>query len=194
MVIGRAFADRITAAGAACTFSLAVAAVVAATYALDGGAQDGGIGLFESDARAAAQLSARVAVFFTFESAVLREAGDQSPYGVPNETLEAVAPLACAALFGIWFLFSYPEKTEKPVYQDIGSLRGGKEEADRKHWGGAPRDGGGPRAVALSPLHTFPQNTPPPSTKKKPKNDLLPTSAPPPPRPQPQSVSFHFTL
>lgn len=191
--IGRAFAAQPSAVGAACVFSLAVAAAAAVTYAMDGGGPDGTIGGFESNARAAAQLATRVGVFFAFQSAALRGAGTASPYGIPGETLEVVAPLACAALFGIWFLFSYPEKVEKPAYDGpIGSLRGGREEPSP--WAPPSRDNGGPRAMALSPLHTFPQAAPPPPSKKKNKGDLLPTAAPPPPRPQASQVSFHFTL
>ena len=203
VAVSRAVAGKNTATAAACTFSAAAAAAAAATYAADGGAPDGGVGAFESDARAAAQLAARVAVFFAFEAALLKEAGGPSPLGVPAETLEVVAPLACAALFGIWFLISYPEKTEKPVYQDIGSLRGGREEAERARppWAVASAQSretaGGPRAIALSsPLQSYP--APPSKKKSRGTEHLLPLAAPPPSQPPPrqsfQSASFSFSL
>jgi hypothetical protein len=164
-----------------------------AAYALDGGAPDGGLGAFEAEARAVAQLAARVGVFFTFQSAALRQSGTPSPYGIPLATLEVISPLLAAALFGAWFLFNYPDKVEKPDYDPVGSLRAAREESPP--WSPSARETSGPRAVALSPLHTFPP--PPPqqqqqkTSKKRIKGELLPTSLPPP-RPAPQS--FHFTL
>jgi hypothetical protein len=150
-----------SAVGAVLVHIVALTAAGAACYAFDANTPEGGgvgnggtLGRFEADARAAAQLAARVATFFALQSAAVRTSpqGTPVPYAVPPETLEAVAPLACVALFGVWLLFAYPEKVEKPAYRDgnIGSLRAGRGDDDRpstnyalRSWGDTTSTGGG---------------------------------------------------
>jgi len=103
---------------------------------------------FEAEARAASQLTCRLSVAFAFwaeEMRVARRAAateTEAPTTlVPPETLEVLAPVACVAFFGIWLLFAYPEKQQKPYYDGpVGSLRGARGDACGTGGGGG---GGG---------------------------------------------------
>jgi|694.fasta_scaffold10520_17 hypothetical protein len=127
---------------------------------------------FESEARASAQLTCRLSVAFAFwaeEMRVARRAAGASEASttlVPPETLEVLAPVACVAFYGIWLLFAYPEKEQKPYYDGpVGSLRGGRADSGGTsggghHWGGsspaAPNAAPEPRSSASRHAMTTP--------------------------------------
>jgi hypothetical protein len=105
---------------------------------------------FEAEARAASQLTCRLSVAFAFWAEEMRvarraaAAATEAPTTlVPPETLEVLAPVACVAFFGIWLLFAYPEKQQKPYYDGpVGSLRGARGDACGTGGGGGGHNWG----------------------------------------------------
>jgi hypothetical protein len=113
---------------------------------------------FEAEARAASQLTCRLSVAFAFwaeEMRVARRTADASEVPaalIPPETLEVLAPVACVAFYGIWLLFAYPEKQQKPYYDGpVGSLRGARGDAGNTGGGGGGGGGGGHHWGSSSP-------------------------------------------
>jgi hypothetical protein len=131
--------------------------------------------LFEAEARAASQLTCRLSVAFAFWAEEMRvarrtAASTEAPTAlVPPETLEVLAPVACVAFYGIWLLFAYPEKQQKPYYDGpVGSLRGARGDVcgggGGHHWGAslpaAPPAAAEPRPSASRHAMTTPWTSP----------------------------------
>lgn len=152
---------------------------------------------FEAEARAASQLTCRLSVAFAFWAEEMRvarrtaTAETEAPTPlVPPETLEVLAPVACVAFYGIWLLFAYPEKQQKPYYDGpVGSLRGARGDVcgtgggGGHHWGAslpaAPPAAAEPRPSASR--HVMPTPWTSPTTSAHAGSAAASTTAPLPP-------------